>query len=370
MPTFKQTPASISYRKARLNFLKRPTVWATACGLLLSVFLVGEYLANPQQYTGGNNPDTATNPSNQNPSGNLPTQNTPASSSELFEALPDSTASTPIGSDPQPPESDNSKSPLLQEFLLGRSSIAAQKDKLGRSQSSSFSTSTSAENKRDRSSGSRFPGLSSSSSPSSGFPSSTLPGLSGGRSGGSSLTGSSPINPLQSALDRYSPNGSPSNGSPSQLSPSASSVDNSPRDSRLSPTVGSFRQNSLGQQESTSPGLPSPQFSSQVSPLPGTTGYTLPPTLRTSTPSVSPSSSYGNFQPIPGQTTPQTAPAVPGQSYGYGQTSSPNAGQTAYPGAQPSFVPSSQPMPSPFSAPRAVPGRSIGGGQINTFSNP
>lgn len=370
MPTFKPTPASISYRKARLNILKRPTVWAAASGLLLSVFLVGEYLANPQQYTGGNDLDAATSPSNQNPLGNLPTQNMPASSSELFETLPDaSTVPIQTSSDPQSPRSDNSRSLLLQDFLLGRSSIAAQKDQPGRSQSASVLTSSFSQSRRDRPSKSQIPSLSSPGSPSSGFTGSTLPGLAASRSSTSSANGSSAINPLQSALDRYSPDGRPSQPSPvGSLSPS--SVDNSPRDSRLSPTATPFSQDSLGRPEQTPSGLPSPQFSPQLSPFPGTTGYTLPPTLRPSTPSISPSFSSGNLQPIPGQITPQTAPALPGQSYGYGQPSYPNAGQMAYPNAQPSLVPSSQPMPSPFSIPRAVPGRSIGGGQVNTFSNP
>jgi hypothetical protein len=117
--------------------------------------------------------------------------------------------------------------------------------------------------------------------------------------------------------------------------------------------------------------LPRSQFTPQLSPFPGTTGYTLPPTLRTSTPDVSPSSSSSNLQPIPGQITPQAAPAVPGQFYTNGRSSYPDTGHsTAYPNAQPSLAPSSQPIPSPFSVPRSVPGRSIGGGQINTFSNP
>jgi hypothetical protein len=375
MRIFKQTPASISYHKARLNILKRPTVWAAASGLLLSIFLVGEYLANPQQYTGSNDPDTATSPFNQNPLGNLPTQNRPASSSGLFEMLPDSsTVPTQTSLDTQSPKSDNSSSPLLQKFLLGRSSIAAQKDKPGGLQSPSVLTSSFLQNRRDRSSESGIPSLSSPGSASSEFTGSTLPSLANSRSRRSSLNGSNATNPLQSALDRSSPNGSSPNDRQTPLSParslSPSSIDNTSGDSRLSPTATPFRQDSLGRQEQTPLGLPNTQLSPQLSPSPGTTGYTLPPALQNSTPSsISPSSSNGSLQPIPGQISPQTSPALPGQSYGYGQPSSPN-GQMAYPSAQPSLVPSSQPMPSPFSVPRAVPGRSIGGGQVNTFSNP
>jgi len=365
MPTSKQSPVSISYLKARLNILKRPTFWAAASGLFLSVFLLGEYLANPQQYTGGNDLDVSTNPPHQNPLSNLPAQNAPASNSEIFETLPDlSTVATSTPSGSRSPKGDVSESPLLQEFLLGRSSTASPKDKSRRSPSSSFSTSSSSETRRDRPSENRLPSLYSSGSPLSGLPSPALSSAAANRST-APLNGSTAINPLQSALDRYASSGGQSQ-SPSSFS--QSSAESSLQESRLPATEDSLRQNLLEPQESSPQGLSS-QFTPQLSPFPGTTGYTLPPTLRTSTP-ASPSSSSSNFQPIPGQITPQVAPAVPGQSYGYDQSSYPTGRTTAYPSGQPSLAPVSQPMPSPFSVPRAVPGRSIGGGQINTFSNP
>lgn len=367
MPTFKQAPASIRYLKARLNILKRPMVWAAASGLILSVFLVGKYLANPQQYMGSNDLDATTNPPNQNPLGSLPNQNMPASSGELFETLPDlSTVPTPHSSDHQSSKSDGSGSPLLQEFLLGRSSIAAQKDKPARSQSP-----PSSEARRDRPSKSQLPSLYSLDSPAIGLPISPLSGAAASSSS-TSANGSTAINPLQSALERYSSNESGSQSQPSFVrSLTQSSAAPSSGASRLSVTEGSVSQGFRRQQESSLQGLPIPQFTPQLSPFPGTTGYTLPPTLRTSTPNISPSSSNGNFQPIPGQITPQTAPAMPGQSYDYGQLSYPGAAQTTVaPIAQPSFAPSSQPISAPFSVPRAAPGRSMGGGQINTFSNP
>lgn len=376
MPTFRQTPAFIRYLKVRVVILKRPMFWVATSGLILSIFLVGEYLTHPQSYIGSQSPgdndlDAAT-PPNQNPLGNLPTQDTPASNNEIFETLPElSTVPaqvTPaqITTDPRSPKSNVSRSPLLQEFLLDQSSTAAQ-IKPGRSPSSSFSSSFSAEAQRDRPSESPLPSFSSLGSPPSGFPG-TLSNSTASYSGTASLNASPAINPLQSALDRYSPNGRHSSLSPVR-SPSQPLGDNSLGNSRLSDPEGSFRQDSLRQTERTPSGLPRTQFTPQISPSPGTTGYTLPPTLRTSTPSASPSS-IGNLQPIPGQIPLQTAPATPGQPYNSGQTPYPTGQTTAYPSAQPSLAPSFQPMPSPFSVPRAVPGRSIGGGQINTFSNP
>jgi hypothetical protein len=354
MSMFKLTLDSIL--KARANILKRPKFWAATSGLVLSAVLVGEYLANPQKYTGGNDLDAATNPSNQNPLDNLPTQNTPASNNKIFEALPKPTGSTQTSVELRSPGSAASNSPPLPGFFPDQLSTAAQKAKPERSQSSSFSSSFSSGTQRDRPSESQLPSL---------YPS---PSSSGLPSPAASRNNASP--------SLRSPAGSQSTLSPAR-SFSQPSVENSSSDSSFSAPAGSFRQNSFGQQESSPQGLSRSQFTPQRSPSPGTTGYTLPPTSRTSTPSVSPSSSSGNLQPIPGQISPQTAPAgfgqSPagfGQSSNYGRSPSPDTGRSTNPSAQPSFAPSSQPMPSPFSVPRSVPGRSTGGGQINTFSNP
>ncbi|NJR37894.1 MAG: hypothetical protein HC781_02425 [Leptolyngbyaceae cyanobacterium CSU_1_4] len=368
MPTFKQTPASIRYLKARLKILKRPLVWVTASGLILSIFWVREYLANPQQYTGSNDPDAAAYPPNQNPLGNLPTQNMPASNSELFETLPDistaplqSRATLQTRSTSQSSRSDSSRAPLLQEFLLGRSSTPAQKDKAGRSPSSFLTTPSASEKQRDRPPESQVPNLYSPGSP--------LIGLSGSpssdvvRSRLASPNDTAALNPLQSALNRYS-----STETPSSLPSIRSLAQPWAAPSEASRFMaGSLEKNALGSPESSPLGLPNPQFVPQLSPSPGTTGYTLPPSLQTAPPTVRPSFP-SNLQPIPGQIVPQTNPVVPRQLYDGGQPSYPT-GQAAYPEVQPSFAPSA-PMPSPFSVPRAVPGRSIGGGQINTFSNP
>jgi hypothetical protein len=366
MPTSKQTPASMRYLKARLSILKRPTFWAATSGLILSVFLVGEYLSNPEQYTGGNDPEAVTIPPNQKPLGTLPTQTTPASNSEIYETLPElSTVPTQTSSDPQ---TESDRSPLLQEFLLGRSA-ASEKTKSGQSQPSFFYPSSTSRARRDRPAETKVPSLYPSASSPSGLPGSTLSNSTDRL--GSSAPGSTPINPLQSALDRYSPAASQPQTSPNRSFSSSNTFGNS---SLASPDPA--YQNSATQNSLTPPQAPpqasqfsNPQFSNspytpQLSPSPGTTGYTLPPTLRTSAPS-SPSSN-NNLQPIPGQITPQVAPAVPRQ---YSQPS-PGTGQAVYPDSLPLPIPAAQPAASPYSVPREVPGRSIGGGQVNTFSNP
>lgn len=85
---------------------------------------------------------------------------------------------------------------------------------------------------------------------------------------------------------------------------------------------------------------PYPQFLPQTSPAPGTTGYTLPPALRT--------------------------PIGFGSINRQSREDRPSAVQPAQSGLN--AVPSEASLP--FSIPRAVPGRSMGGGAINTFSNP
>jgi len=369
MPTFKQPSTSFRYLKARLNVLKRPRVWAAASGLIPLVFLVGAYLANPQQYLGSNDLEDTTNSPHQNSLGNLPTQSMPASNGELFETLPDlSTVPTQTLSDPQPALS---KSPLLQEFLLDRSSVTAQPDKPKRSSLSPL-FSASSENQRDSCvicGAASHPQSRLSNFYSTNFPSSNPPSAVPLGTADSSISAPSfpTINPLQSALARYSsiPNSSPT--SSAQPLAQSSGTDSS-RNSESRLTEEPTSRDSWRPPESSLQSLPSPQFTPQLSPFPGTTGYTLPPTLQPSLPSVRSSFTGGSLQPIPGQIAPQTAPTVPREFYDEGQPSY-STGQAAYPRVQAPSA-SASPTPAPFSVPRAAPGRSIGGGQINTFSNP
>ncbi|MBD1876928.1 hypothetical protein H6F75_25920 [Nodosilinea sp. FACHB-131] len=95
----------------------------------------------------------------------------------------------------------------------------------------------------------------------------------------------------------------------------------------------------------------------QMSPPPGTTGYTLPPTLAPSPAAVAPAASVAPAALNLNLRTPATAPPA-------GVTAQPPSG---VPGNIPSATP--QPEPAPFSAPRP-PGVYTGNGYINTFSDP
>lgn len=376
MSDFKQTPASIRYLKARLSILKRPTVWGSAAAVLLSIFMVGEYLAHPEHYTGAENTDAAPPPSSMT---NLPAQEG-ASASDVFETLPElanvptqSSVEPKVGTQPNPSSSQSDSDPLLQEFLLGRSLNSPQNNDRQRRRSSSSAAasssastpSTSSSSRRSRSADTPLPNLYSPSlySPT---PSSGLASVKPGTSGSESL--SSPPNPLQSALDRYSATPVPS--SLSNLSDSGNGLRSG--EAAGSGLAGSQSDLTPTQRPYSSQPYTGQPYMPQLSPSPGTTGYTLPSTLRSpnAIPSSSSGSSGSSTQPIPGQTAPLAptvpVPSVPVQSYG-SQPTQPPAG-TAAPRINP--VPQAVPPAAPYSVPRPVPGRNIGGGEINTFSNP
>jgi len=203
---------------------------------------------------------------------------------------------------------------------------------------------------------------------------------------GSSVAGSSVensatarfVSPLQSGLDRNlspqqgsseSANGTPS-GTSSGILTGGNPVGNS--------AGGSL--NGGNPAGTLSPGGVS-QFQPYVprtSPPTGSTGYTVPPAFRTPANSRSDDTSgfsgFSRPQPIPGFTSTPTG-QLTGVSPAYGQNGGAysSGGQSQSPQSQSpqSQSPSYQsPQLSPFSVPRTTPGRSIGGGQINTFSNP
>jgi hypothetical protein len=102
-----------------------------------------------------------------------------------------------------------------------------------------------------------------------------------------------------------------------------------------------------------------------MSPPPGTTGYTPPASLPATTPATGSAGASG---------LPAAAPAIPGSSSNFDLT--PNVdigGGTVLPNTSPIgsslASPTSVANPAPYSVPRP-PGSYIGGGYINTFSNP
>ncbi|NEQ42371.1 MAG: hypothetical protein F6K00_01935 [Leptolyngbya sp. SIOISBB] len=112
----------------------------------------------------------------------------------------------------------------------------------------------------------------------------------------------------------------------------------------------------------------------QMSPPPGTTGYTAPATLDLMPPL--PGSSSSSPAAFPGAASPLPSTGVSGVTAGTGlpSTSSSdidvsNGFVTPYTPVVPTVTPAQSATPQPFTAPRP-PGTYTGGGYINTFSNP
>ncbi|MBW4661241.1 MAG: hypothetical protein KME15_21400 [Drouetiella hepatica Uher 2000/2452] len=181
-----------------------------------------------------------------------------------------------------------------------------------------------------------------------------------------------PISPLQSGLDR-------------NLAPKQDLYSSNPMDKNsASPpgNSGGSRGDSLGGSNPTetmlAPTMLAPMGAAQfqpyvprTSPPPGSTGYTLPPAFRTpSNSGLNDASDFNNFsrpQPLPGFTSTQPRQSIGSQMTG-SQTAGSQVPQYQLPQYQlPQYL---SPPNDPFSVPRTTPGRSIGGGQINTFSNP
>ncbi|HAX75504.1 MAG TPA: hypothetical protein DCY88_06675 [Cyanobacteria bacterium UBA11372] len=180
------------------------------------------------------------------------------------------------------------------------------------------------------------------------------------------------VSPLQAALDRLG------NNSPTTSVPSQTQI-NSPAANTNSAAPGQVPQPlPLQVVQPASPYTGTSNYSNmpgQVvqpgSPYPGYPGYTVPPA--TSNP-VNSYTYLNQTAPVPAvppaqPVVPQVAPVTQG-NYGVPayQNPAPVNGVPNNFGA--TQVQPSQLEPSPFSVPRPIPGRYIGGGQINTFSNP
>lgn len=197
------------------------------------------------------------------------------------------------------------------------------------------------------------------------------------------------VSPLQAALDRLGSNNSSSTSAPNQtqINTPASNTNSLGQTTQptgllpgqVSQSVNSGYSTLPGQGvQPTSPYAGTSNYSNmpaQVvqpgSPYPGYPGYGVAPATS------NPVNSYTYLNqpaPVPGvpavqPVVPQVAPVTQG-NYGvpvYQNQAPVNAVPNNFGATQ---VQPSQLTPSPFSVPRQIPGRYIGGGQINTFSNP
>jgi hypothetical protein len=354
MPIDKSLPVSVRYLKARLTILKRPTVWLSGSMLMVALLLLVEHWQYPQHRAKPLDDGPMEAEANQPEPSALAPLDPYASVDELSFgdttpplAATDSAAQLSFLST----ASNALDTPADLESLLLNPLFAST---LARGRTTSSSQANFVTPKwDDRSAAPDALGATQSV-----FVTTEPVEQTEGDAITSERTNQPGPNPLQAAIDRHqSPDGSLSTNSEplSSLSNPSLNPIASIADDRAEPAAApfSFPQPANSVQPQPLPGQPSwlqthpqPQFLPQTSPLPGTTGYTLPPALRTSTSLESidtPTKEYhqGYRQP----TVQPVQPALP--------TSNATPEQ-----------------PAPFSIPRAVPGRSIGNGEINTFSNP
>lgn len=377
----KRSSASARALKARLRILRRPTLWGSLLILLLPLLILSEYWQHPDKFTVANS--NAASDSTANPSAPeaLPT----VSDASTILDLPDAAdLSAPNGSTAASP---TLKTDLLTALLSNSPSNAAKKQPVAplKSQSQLRSSRNAFSAPPVEPATVDLTGIRADVAPTSVVQPSSIQPLLGSAAQVNSLDQTAPTsaNPLQQAIGRIL--GQPESGDQATSQPSAqASPQASPQTGETAqatqaapnPTFNTYGQPNPALLPSTGSSFSQPSsqpYVPQTSPAPGTTGYTLPPAFRTTTNTPSYPNSPSSLS------TPQLAPTVrtqpvPGSPYvgSYGNT--PGYGTTA-PSPMPSYpAPSyASPQPqgqTPFSVPRTPPGRYIGGGEINTFSNP
>ncbi|MBE9181090.1 hypothetical protein IQ268_21245 [Oculatella sp. LEGE 06141] len=379
-------PVSLRYIKARLRVLKRrPAVWGSAAGLLAIAIASVYWVTSDQGSTYSSNASGASGVTSldgltpgQRSTGSLLSDEERAIGADidnlplLLDEMDNFNQSSSLGLTGEPSQATAPPELPQQAILSGLDAdVPLLNDNLGRglerqqsSQSNSLTNQSRPSNStlsdpvefdsnNSRSNGSGLSAAEAQSPPGTGsFGVAPATGVNGYNAPTTSDQSSSTSSPLQSAIESSTPN--------SAIAPAAPAA---------GMTTGQFNQN-----------LP------QTSPPPGTTGYVIPPSLRAPNPvipnsGVPNSGGYSNFNgypSVPGlQPAPQLAPTIPQPqynppqsyitpNYGTNQTSVSPYGYSA-PVPQPQVT-----QPELQEAPLRRPGigRPIGGGEINTFSNP
>lgn len=353
-------PAYLRYLKARLKPFKRPAFWASASGLLLVLLFTWEYWKNPELFsvlggasvTGSNTPEVKPTL----PAEELAAITTDIDNSSVFleefnrtNALPLTTASNQKSQTstteglfaqtlPQPELTDSNPASNSQTLSLKSQQTANTTNPFAKSAQGFLNPRSVSETVLFTN---RNPANQQSSSSTTGTTADSSLGL-------NTSQGTVSVSPLQSALDRVA-------------------ATNALRATNETQTPTNI-------QRQTSPTTTyQGQTTYPATTVPGTTGYSVAPTT--------PPNSFTYLVPpqpttnVPGAIP--TTPVVPTTAGSYGQYSTQPPSQVngmtnpgfnstlTSPGSQPSQL--NQPT---FTTPNQVPGQYIGGGQINTFSNP
>lgn len=356
MPSSK-LPTSMRRLKAQLQLLKRPTVWGSAAVLLVAILFLAEYWRQPGQFWASQNEDPVPPEDTLRPRVNAPDANSFDSFGNLPELSSPSALNPTIPLLPSNPSSNKTKS-----TTPPATPTTPQVDG-----SNPFAVSGESADRLNHSADFGIPNLMNPAGIPITFAGSQPENTE--RTANSATTtdtsrstsSSSGVSPLQSGLDRAATSSSTSTGSPN----ATNSATAEGTQSQSVPTTGAsvvptsvVPTTALGTQPLAPqpiPGQPTSvqtypqQFYPQTSPPPGTTGYSMPPAFRTQSNTPSFGSPVANPSIAPSSSTGSSTAPTPNYS---GYTASP------------------QTQAAPFSIPRTTPGRSIGGGQINTFSNP
>ncbi|NEQ22701.1 MAG: hypothetical protein F6K28_26680 [Microcoleus sp. SIO2G3] len=353
-------PAYLRYLKARLKPFKRPAFWASASGLLLVLLFTWQYWKNPGSFsilggasvTGSNTPDVQPTL----PAEELAAITTDIDNSSVFleefnrtNALPLTTASN---QKPQTSSTEGLFAPTLPQPEVTDSNPASNSQTFSLNPQQTVNTTTpfaqSAQGLLNPSSVSESVLFKNRNPTNQQFSSSTTGTIADSPLGFNTSPATASVSPLQSALDRVA-------------------VTNA-----LRATNGSQTSSNIQRQASPTVTYQAPTTYPATT-VPGTTGYSVAPTTL-------PNSFTYLVPPQPTTSVPgaiPTTPVVPTTTGNYGQYSSQPPSQVngvtnpgfnstlTNPGSQ-----SSQLNQPTFTTPNPIPGQYIGGGQINTFSNP
>lgn len=378
-----QPPAHLRYLKARLRPLLRPQVWGTIIFLLVVSTLAGVYFANLEEFIAEENQDTPTQ-SNNNDADNDRTPQTSispedraiAADIDISALLENDLAANTETLDAAP---EKPRENIFEQYMRQRQ----ERDKAANSSQGQTNQQPAAANIDYNPFAVKFsPANNNTATSTNPF----LSNLTNNNSNGLNSTNSTitnNTNALQTALDR-------ANGYNRQTNVDANG-------NAINPLQAALDRQPTAQSNTNLIAQPN-----QLTPLLGTTPYytgvtTTIPNSGTPVQGSVPLTPYSN---LPGNTTlPTQVPTTgiptnipnaynpgltnnPPNSYTYlNQPLVPNTPQTlpSTSGVNNSNIPNSpvqtapnqiQNAPAPFSIPNNPPGRTIGGGQINTFSNP
>ncbi len=325
----KQPSVWLRQLKAKLPLLKRPAVWASGLLLLLPLIFLASYLRDPARFASSLSSDTAS----------------PEAAPPLSDPSSILEASTLDGQAAATAEQPSIFQTDLLSVLLADLSNSSDSKTLDKTQ----------------------PQPAPANAPSSAqMPAaSALPPTGLLEAAPANAVSPSPaVSSLQSALDRSlgitSPSSNPS-GNP--LTAQLQTQIPTETDTRARTNADVIR---LYGEQGQGSQLEQP-YRPATSPQAGSTGYVVPPALRT------PSYAAPTQTLAPNSFPSQIPNQIPSQPNQFSTPPVGSYGSPARPGAypQPSFdSPQLLVQPSPFSVPRTPPGRYIGNGQINTFSNP